>query len=70
MSELEKFPLHYEYDQTHTEIKKLFRSIRKHNKSILAEIKKKAKAGQQLNEIARQYNMTVQKVTSIVRSKK
>ena len=70
MNSLEKFRIDYEYDQTHTEIKKLFRSIRKHNKSILAEIKKKAKAGQPLNEIARQYNMTVQKVTSIVRSKR
>lgn len=70
MNSLEKFHIDYEYDQTHSEIKKLFRSIRKHNKSIQAEIKKKAKSGIPVKDIARQYNMTVQKVAAIVRSKK
>lgn len=69
MNSLEKFPLRYEYNQTHSEIKKLFRSIRNHNKSILAEIKKQAKEGKPIKDLARQYDMTVQKINYIVRKK-
>ena len=69
MNSLEKFSLSYEYDQTPSEIKKLFRSIRKHNKTILAEIKKQAKAGKPLKDLAKQYDMTVQKINYIVRKK-
>lgn len=69
MSELDKFPLHYEYNQTHSEIKKLFRDIKKYQSKQLSTIRKLAKSGTPLTDIAKQYKISVQKVTAIVRKK-
>lgn len=67
MSKLSEYKLKYEYHQTPSEIRKMFAAIRKQQ---LSEIKKKAKAGMPFKELAKQYKISVQKVTAIVRSKK
>lgn len=67
---LEKYPLEYEYHQTPSEIRKMFAAIRKQQRQQMAEIKKKAKAGMPLKELAEQYKISVQKVTAIIRSRK
>ena len=68
-SRLEKYKLKYEYTQTPSEIRKMFALIRKQQRQQLAEIKKKAKAGIPLKELAKQYKISVQKVTAIVGKK-
>ena len=69
MNSLQKYKLEYEYNQKHSEIRKTFTLIRKQQRQQLAEIKKKAKAGIPLKELAKQYKISVQKVTAIVRKK-
>ena len=69
-SRLEKYKLKYEYHQTPSEIRKMFASIRKQQRQQVSEMKKKAKAGIPFKELAKQYKISVQKVTSIVRKKK
>ena len=68
-SSLEKYKLEYEYTQKPSEIRKMFALIRKQQRQQMAEIKKKAKSGTSLKELAKQYKISVQKVTSIVRKK-
>ena len=51
------------------ELRKTFALIRKQQRQQLAEIKKKAKSGTPLTELAKQYKISVQKVTAIVRKK-
>lgn len=70
MSELEKFPITYEYNETHVDIKRLFRDIKKYQSKQLSTIRKLAKSGTPLTELAKTYDMTVQKIVAIVRSKK
>ena len=69
MSSLDKYKLKYEYHQKPSEIRKMFALIRKRHRQQLAEVKKKAKAGIPLKELAKQYKISVQKVTAIVRKK-
>ena len=69
MSSLEKYKLKYEYHQTPSELRKMLTRIRKQQRQQLAEIKKKAKAGTPFKELAKQYKISVQKVTAIVRKK-
>lgn len=69
MNSLDKYKLDYEYNQKPSEIRKTFTLIRKQQRQQLAEIKKKAKAGIPLKELAKQYKISVQKVTAIVRKK-
>ena len=47
----------------------MFALIRKQQRQQLAEIKKKAKAGTPFKELSKQYKISVQKVTAIVRKK-
>lgn len=70
MNSLEKYKLYYEYNETHVDIKRLFRDIKKYQSKQLSTIRKLAKSGTPLTELAKTYDMTVQKVTAIVRSKK
>lgn len=70
MSELEKYKLKYEHHMTNREIKKLFSNIRKYNRARLATIRKLAKQGTPLKDLAKSYDMTVQKIVTIIRSKK
>lgn len=70
MSELEKFPITYEYNETNVDIKRLFRDIKKYQSKQLSTIRKLAKSGTPLTDIAKQYKISVQKVTAIVRGKK
>ena len=69
-SRLEKYKLKYEYHQTPSELRKMFPSIRKQQRQQMAEIRKKAKAGTPFKELAKQYKISVQKVTAIVRRKR
>lgn len=68
-SSLEKYRLEYEYHQKPSELRKMFARIRKHHRKQIAEIKKKARAGTPFKELAKQYKISVQKVTAIVRKK-
>ena len=70
MSKLEEYKLKYEYHQTPSELRKMFASIRKQQRQQMAEIRKKAKAGTPFKELAKQYKISVQKVTAIVRKKR
>jgi len=69
MSELEKFKLYYEYNENPSEIRKAFSELRKKQKQQLAEIKKKAKAGILLKELAEQHKVSVQKIVSILKKR-
>ena len=69
MNSLEKFPISYEYNETHADVKKLFRDIKKYQSKQLSTIRKLAKSGTPLTDIAKQYKISVQKVTAIVRKK-
>ena len=55
MNSLEKFPISYEYNETHADVKKLFRDIKKYQSKQLSTIRKLAKSGTPLTDIAKQY---------------
>lgn len=69
MNSLEKYRIEYEYNQSHRDVKKFISQLHKINKQRLMTIRKLARQGTPLKDLAKTYDMTVQKISSIIRSK-
>lgn len=66
---LSKLKLGYEYNQTYPEIKKMLQELHGINKSKLVTIRKLARQGIPIKDLAEKHDMTIQKITAIVRKK-